>query len=268
MKNSTIISIIIPVYNTSQFLNSCIESIVNFYNEYDIEILLINDGSTDLSQDICESWVQKDKRIKLFNQINSGVTKARKKGFENAKGTWIMFVDSDDILPPNAIQSFLNAINSTYIDIIVGDVLFANENLLDTHQSPLKHFPGTFLNTKYLKKVILKKVNWAPWAKIYRKELFNNYIFEIPREIYCGEDMIMNLRIISNAKVIKCIPEYVYTYRVLSKNYKQNPIFSFINFKYELQSLKKYKIYIFLLIYKRIYEITRHVIKNKFLRKL
>ena len=89
------ISIIIPVYNAASYLDKCIESIL--HQKYkDFELLLINDGSTDNSGDICDAFALKDNRISVFHQQNQGVSAARNLGIEQAKGEWLQFIDSDD----------------------------------------------------------------------------------------------------------------------------------------------------------------------------
>ena len=95
MVNKTVISIIVPIYNAEQYLSECIDSLVNQSFE-DIEIILINDGSTDNSSKICKEYEEKDKRINYIEIKNSGVSHARNVGVENANGKWITFIDADD----------------------------------------------------------------------------------------------------------------------------------------------------------------------------
>ena len=95
MENNVKLSIIVPVYNAEEFLEKCVNSLIN-QTIKDIEIILINDGSTDKSLELCKSFEQKDERIKVFNQVNSGQSKARNVGLDNACGEFISFMDSDD----------------------------------------------------------------------------------------------------------------------------------------------------------------------------
>lgn len=106
--NDPIVSIIIPVYNTEQFLEECLNSIVN-QTYKNLEIILINDGSTDSSLEICKKYQQKDKRIILISQENKGAGVARNKGLDIAKGEYITFVDSDDFVNLKMIETFLKA---------------------------------------------------------------------------------------------------------------------------------------------------------------
>lgn len=97
------VSVIVPVYNTAQFLPHCIDSILS-QNFSDFELLLIDDGSTDGSGQICDSYAEKDNRVRVFHKENGGVSSARNLGLNEAKGKWVCFVDSDDELMPNALQ--------------------------------------------------------------------------------------------------------------------------------------------------------------------
>ncbi len=94
--SSPLISIIVPVYNAEKTLNRCVDSILQ-QTFTDWELLLINDGSKDLSGEICDQYGAKDKRIRVFHKENGGVSSARNVGLDNAKGEWITFVDSDDL---------------------------------------------------------------------------------------------------------------------------------------------------------------------------
>lgn len=94
------ISIIIPVYNLEKYLSACIDSIL--CQKYkNLEIIIVNDGSTDSSKEICEEYQNKDQRVRVFSQNNSGVSVARNKGIKHATGDWIMFVDGDDLVDAN-----------------------------------------------------------------------------------------------------------------------------------------------------------------------
>ena len=97
------ISVIIPVYNTEQYLHRRIDSVLaSAYQEF--EILLVNDGSTDHSPDICRQYAEKDSRIRLINQKNQGVSAARNRGIDASTGDWIVFLDSDDRISPDFLR--------------------------------------------------------------------------------------------------------------------------------------------------------------------
>ena len=102
-------SIIIPVYNTAQFLDRCMNSLIS-QTFTDFEILLIDDGSTDSSFEICKKWEKKDKRIRVFHQENKGASSARNIGLKNSRGTYIQLVDSDDELLNNCLETIFSLI--------------------------------------------------------------------------------------------------------------------------------------------------------------
>ena len=109
---SAFFSIIVPVYNANRYLSKCVGSILS-QNHTDFELLLVDDGSTDDSGDICEKYAEKDRRVRVFHQTNGGASTARNMGLENACGEWVMFVDSDDFLcDDNALSTLRDAIVS------------------------------------------------------------------------------------------------------------------------------------------------------------
>ncbi len=107
MKKSDMVSVIVPIYNSEKYLRRCLDSIVN-QSYKNIEIILIDDGSTDKSGNICDEYAEKDKRIKVVHQKNRGASVARNVGIGNAKGKWITFVDSDDYITADSISYLLN----------------------------------------------------------------------------------------------------------------------------------------------------------------
>ena len=113
-----LVSIIIPVYNTEKYLSKCLESVIN-QTYKNLEIILINDGSTDKSKEICESFAKKDKRIQILNKENSGVSSARNHGMRLAKGQYIAFIDGDDYAEENYIEELLKNLKQTESDCVL-----------------------------------------------------------------------------------------------------------------------------------------------------
>lgn len=103
--NIPIISFIIPVYNVASYLNQCVESIIN--QEGNIEIILVDDGSSDESPSICDKYALKDNRIHVIHKQNGGVSSARNVGLDVAKGEWVWFVDGDDYIAENVLKEFI-----------------------------------------------------------------------------------------------------------------------------------------------------------------
>ncbi len=129
-----LISIIVPVYNSEKYLSECIESILcQTYSNF--EIVLINDGSTDSSLDICKKYMAKDNRVILVNKSNSGVSPSRNVGIEKAKGNWITFVDSDDFLSENYLLNFLP---NNFADVLLA--LQPTYTYIGNSIKPIVHF--------------------------------------------------------------------------------------------------------------------------------
>ncbi|WP_373174027.1 glycosyltransferase family 2 protein [Bacteroides finegoldii] len=193
------ISIVIPVYNTSKFLDGCLRSIRN-QSFADFEVILVNDGSSDDSGIICERYANSDNRFRVLHQKNAGVTIARKNGVMVSRGEWVCFVDSDDTLPSEALQILYSRVNKN-TDIIIGCLQKKDfiENVKSTRQ--------------YRSELILGKILPGPVAKLFRRELFDESVFDIPRKIVKGEDMLMNIRLsFKTEKEIVFINEKVYNY--------------------------------------------------------
>lgn len=212
MKTSeTKVSIIIPIYNAENYIKDCISSIIN-QTYKNIEIIIINDGSSDNSENICLEFQKIDQRILYYNQINSGVTKARAKGVSLSTGEWISFVDADDILTPNAIDLLIKYSENS--DIIIGKIQeFHDESNIYIPQTKASI---THYNRNQYIKLLLGRTKLkihGPCAKIIKKSLFNETIFMIPEEIKRGEDFIMNLKLAINSKSITYIPKSIYLYR-------------------------------------------------------
>ena len=122
------ISIIVPIYNAEKFLNKCIKSILKQTFE-NFELILVNDGSTDKSLDICNKYAKSDKRIKVINKKNEGSVLARKRGIKEAKGDYVIFVDADDWISINALEVINEEINNNNADVIVFNYYKVLKNL-------------------------------------------------------------------------------------------------------------------------------------------
>ena len=122
-----LVSVIIPVYNVEDYLDRCVASVVGqtFQN---IEVILVDDGSTDGSAGICDHWSARDSRVKTLHQINQGVSAARNAGLQAASGNWILQVDSDDYIAPDTVERLVSAANETSSDMVICDFLRGSED--------------------------------------------------------------------------------------------------------------------------------------------
>lgn len=121
------LSIILPVYNAAKYLEKCLQSILD-QSFSDFKVILINDGSSDSSDSICETYVNKDKRIVYINQINQGVAMARNVGLEMAKRTYIGFVDTDDFIETDMFQNLINPLAKKEYDVVITHYKICNEH--------------------------------------------------------------------------------------------------------------------------------------------
>lgn len=173
------VSVIIPVYNVEQYLSKCLESVIN-QTLQDIEIICINDGSTDNSLQILEEYAQKDSRIIVINQQNQGVAAARNKGLEIASGCYIGFVDPDDWVDSDFFEKLYEKSENETIDILKGNF-------------DIVHTDGTTETTKEQEQIEkeLQQTNfpfnsfYSAWlSAIYKKDLIDNYKINFPDTLY------------------------------------------------------------------------------------
>ena len=121
------VSVIIPAYNTEKYIERCLKSIID--QEYKkLEIIVINDGSTDRTLSICKEIALGDERIQIIDIDNSGVSKARNEGLRLAKGKYVCFIDADDYIEKDYIKKYLNVMNQTQADIVIGGVIEERES--------------------------------------------------------------------------------------------------------------------------------------------
>ena len=206
------ISIIIPVYNTGIKLEKCLNSIINQTKKTDIEILIINDGSTDNSEEIIKQYIEKNNKsnnIKYFSKENEGIAKTRNFGIEKAISKYIMFLDSDDYLETNAFEILEKYIDKN-IDLIKFKLERVNEKdeILEKVSGPVFEVSNgqDAFNRLYCEDVLLD----SPCVYLIRKELFTKNNFKFERTYH--EDFGLIPIIILSAQTVISIPEYLYKY--------------------------------------------------------
>ena len=210
------VSVIIPIYNVEEYLNQCIESVVN-QNFKDIEILLIDDGSKDRCPQICDEWSRKDSRIKVIHKPNGGLSDARNAGLDIATGEYIYFLDGDDYVD-SAIFSTLIPHMDAGNDIVIFRYywLYGNNSLKACH-----HLSDSFaLNCEedvlkfFVYELLWGKYGWEAWGRIYKKSIIDefNIRFADNKKIY-AEDLYFSLCYTACCKKIKSLPNILYYYR-------------------------------------------------------
>lgn len=203
-----LISIIVPVYNVEQYLSCCIESILaqTFTN---FELLLIDDGSKDRSRDICEKYASKNNHIKVFHKKNGGVSSARNMGLDNARGEWIAFVDSDDIVSNLYLQNMASAIMDE--DMMVLSNYHKNTKTYKT----IKLDNVTLHNEEIVRYFIDNNILAlsAPYSKLYKRSVIKNNSIRFPEGIQMGEDAIFIMQYLNHVTSVAVIDVCDYTVR-------------------------------------------------------
>lgn len=208
-----LISIVVPIYNVEKYLERCVNSILLQSYKY-IEVILVNDGSTDRSPVICNEFANKDDRVKVIHKVNGGLSDARNFGIKQARGEYILFIDSDDYIELDTCREFIKALNNKEVDIIVG-------NAKKIEGSKITYFTHTNLierkeyNSKEFISKSIKAGEWyAPvWLNMYRREfiLKNSLYF---KKGILHEDIDILPRLFLTAKNIVYIDYCFYNYDI------------------------------------------------------
>lgn len=210
-------SIIVPVYNVELYLNKCLTSILNQqYNDF--EIILVDDGSIDNSGIICDEFAKKNKdkcKCKVIHKINQGLISARRVGLKEAKGDYIIFVDSDDMIRPDMLKQLATTIKETSSDVIIyqWQNMDMNGNLLNYH-SYLELPKGNINKEKIIETVLSSSSLNSLCLKTCKRVLFDIDIdYSEFYYIQNAEDLLQSIPIFENAKTFTYIPESFYYYR-------------------------------------------------------
>lgn len=204
------ISIVVPIYNSQSFLSKCLSSISS-QTFKDFECILVDDGSTDGSEDICDIWAKKDERFKVIHKTNQGVSSARNTGIDLASGEWITFIDSDDWVERDYLIKLVEASEkSDYC--IAGFKLFAGRDIQCF--VPTRKIGEDFsaLDAKTVAEYIDKNMIFSPWSKLYKKDLILNYNIRFPEELAYGEDLMFNFSYLKHCLTISSVSESLYIY--------------------------------------------------------
>ena len=268
MQDKSLVSVIIPVFNVESYLPQCIDSVLNQSYSY-IEVILIDDGSTDGSGKICDDFTEKDARVKCIHKQNEGVSKARQIGFSYSSGEWILFVDSDDEIPINAISKLTACLqDNPHADLVIGGFQYIPKSKFQIYYKDESLLKNDLL-IKYLK----GKIHTGPVAKLMKKSIIHLEDFDMPSSIKMGEDAIMNVRIASRIQKAIVLHDIVYSYFIRSSSVCQTFRWTFryvrefesIFFNsFEENFIKKKFIIVFLNKAKRRYSIVKSFIKVLF----
>lgn len=202
-----LISVIVPVYNVESYIAECIESIQN-QTYMNLEIILVNDGSTDASGDICDKYAAYDERIQVIHKENAGVSAARNTGIEAANGDYIGFVDSDDYIAPTMYEDMLKLMAEHDLDIIE---CTAFRNNGDTNIEGCNNGSLEIFNRDEALKMAMYDCFVAVWSQLYKRRVISDVRFPIGRKF---EDSAVSYLFIANTKRVGHINRCLYYYRL------------------------------------------------------
>ena len=198
-------SILIPAYNVEAYIQRCLDSILN-QTFPDFEVIIIDDGSTDNTLALCNSYVEKDSRIQVYHQENAGVAVTRNLALSKATGEWIAFVDADDYIAKNYLEAFVERIKKNSIaDVFVCGYYVITEN-------GIKRFMQKYPSKQtYLLKILRgRNVATTLWAKIIRRDFIEKHNARFLSHINMGEDLCFMARLFYEAKDIDSLSECLY----------------------------------------------------------
>lgn len=213
------ISIIIPLYNASSYLHHSLDTLLS-QSFQDIEIILVDDGSTDESPAICDEYARKDGRIKVFHEAHSGVAHSRQIGLEEAQGDFILYVDADDVVETDMITDMYQKAINEDADMVICDYREL------THDGELyrKQEPSILTGVVVLNEILCGKLYGALWNKMMRREWLMKTKASFPQELTMREDLIFLSQCLPYAQKIAYIAKAYYGYErrntsALTSNY-------------------------------------------------
>ena len=204
-----LISVVIPVYNVQKYLEECLDSVIG-QTYKNIEILLIDDGSTDLSGKICDEYADKDFRIQVIHQKNSGLSGARNKGIDLSSGDYIMFLDSDDYLEKDMLEKLVTTIENLQCDIAVTGTIYCDENKNFLFEKSVKQQKIYHKNEQIFNLLTSYEIGTMAWGKLYNKNLFNDLRYPLNKY---HEDVYLTYKLLDKSKKTVVIPDIGVHYR-------------------------------------------------------
>lgn len=210
------ISIIVPAYNAEKTIRRCIASVLE--QTYPLfELIVINDGSNDSTRTICESFLY-DRRVRLVNKVNAGVSAARNTGIDHSTGEYILFLDADDTLPNHACECYIHAMKNN-VDLCIADVQrIKEEKTMDGCAISKCISPGLHLRHDLLNHFGNLYQNFytnSPWGKCYRRDKIH---CQFLRNTNIGEDLLFNLSYIKDCEKIMVLEDKLYNYYFQTSN--------------------------------------------------
>lgn len=190
------VSIIVPVYNVEQYLRECVDSVLN-QTYSDIEVILVDDGSTDQSENICDEYAEMDSRIKVIHKKNGGVSSARNTGIEVASGERIIFVDSDDCIHSRLLESY-REIDDDSVTLLCDHTTDMEEWKQFSNDDFRNHLE--LVDREQFMKLFYEDYMNPPFNKCFRADIIREHHIRFPEDMSLGEDLIFNMKYLAAAK--------------------------------------------------------------------
>lgn len=208
-----LVSVIVPVYNVEKYLPPCIESIIK-QSYSNIEIILVDDGSTDSSGDICDRYANIDKRIQVFHTYNHGVSSARNMALDHMRGKYCILVDSDDLIHSELIERSLKILKECDLDAVVYSYRTFSDGETIAEFDVLEESDVEIFSNKDVMKIILegKKFRMLACNKLYRADLWKNVRFPLERKY--GDDTAVTYKLMDRCNAVGYIKDELYFYRM------------------------------------------------------
>lgn len=230
------VSVVVPIYNSEEYLYKCIESILN-QTYRDLELILIDDGSMDKSADICREYESKDDRIRFFQQKNSGASEARNLGLKYINGNYLMFVDADDHIELNMIEKLVQKAESENADFVMCGMVVDLYHKTGIKKSSIYYEPvqrvitgNSNIPDKIIDLVEDERIS-GPYCKLIRSKIIKDNNLMMPPHISLQEDLYFNLKVMEKINKMCVIPDALYHY---NQGLEESVTTRYYNSKYEM----------------------------------
>lgn len=234
-----LVSIIIPVYNAQKYLRRCLNSVRN-QTYKNLEIILVDDGSTDKSPKICDEYARKDRRFKVIHQVNEGICGARNVGIELAGGGYLTFVDDDDWLPKKSIELLYRKMKGSAVDFVCGDayrVLISGAKLIYRYEEKVIEKKDKEKFSKFMPS------GFTPWAKLYKTDIIKKNSVKYSRDVNIIEDCYFVYLYLQFCDTVALISEGIYYSSRINTSSETRRYHSNINKCYYLAHLERLKLF-------------------------
>ena len=232
------ISVIVAVYAAEDFLARCLDCLLK-QTMQNFEVILVDDGSKDSSGIICDEYEKKDPRIRCYHKENEGVSSARQKGLELARGEYVIHIDPDDWIEPTMLSKMYECAKKNNSDMVICDMIVESN-----HESRYESQQPSALDNKSVFIDLLTRIHGSCWNKLVRRTLFEKYDVKFPKNMVVWEDIYVNCLLCKNPINISYIPEALYHYDVainansLMNGFSQKKYESMCFFVDQLSSIK------------------------------